>query len=169
MALQALDDLAPQRRETRRVDPLGEILRQQRAVVVAKVAAEPSEPPRKAAGLDCKRQDEEQLAAAVAAGDDGGPGAAKAADVPLPGGEPVEALEHGAVGDLLERTPIRLDHSDAFVHGKTDIFGCSDEGACAFDQRLLVGLGRLENRLRRLPHEGLGHGRKIARGTRPNC
>ena len=59
--------------------------------------------------LDRELQDEEELPVAVAAEDDGRNGAAARADVPLPGGEPIEGLEDGAVGVLLELLPLLLD------------------------------------------------------------
>ena len=105
---QQRDDVAPRQHEALGAHAVGELLRQQRRIVVAQLRPEPGEAPHRSVRLDRKLQDEEQEPIAVAAEHDGGNGAAARADVPLPGGEPIEGLEHGAVGLPLERLPLVL-------------------------------------------------------------
>jgi hypothetical protein len=42
------------------------------------------------------------------------------ADVALPGRQPVVALEEGAIGMLLERTPLRFNRRKVFGNGQPD-------------------------------------------------
>src|SRR5688500_2892379 len=105
MAAQARHDFAPYLLKTRLIDALAEIRRKQRSVVVAQFGAEPGQPVREPAAQYGKRQQEQQLPKAVAARDDGGSDAVPASDVTLPNREPIEALEHGAVGDHFECAP----------------------------------------------------------------
>ncbi len=121
---QQRDDVAPNHYETLRAHAVGEILRQQRRVVVAQRRGEPGKSVRERQGepvpLDRERQDEEDLPVAVAAEHDGGDGAVARTDALLPGGEPIEGLEDGAVGMLLERFPLLLHFAQVAMDFEVD-------------------------------------------------
>ena len=109
------DDVLPQRDEAVRAQGRGKILGQQRGVVVAQLGAQPGEAAHRTARLDRELQDEEQMTFGVAAQHDGRDRVLAFAYVPLPLGEPIEGLEHGAVGAPLERLPLALDLAQGAV------------------------------------------------------
>ena len=115
MSLQAARDVLPQRQETRAVDPRGESRRQQRRVVIAKFRAEPGEFAHPAGRADRKRQHEQYSPGAVAPHHDGGLHAVPRADMALPGRQPIETLEHGAIGVRFEGPPFALDRRQILI------------------------------------------------------
>src|SRR5262249_4139190 len=95
-------------------------LGQQWRVVIAQLRAEPGETAGQAVRLDCKLQDEQQLPVDVVPEHDCRNGAIARADLALPGGEPIEGLEDGAVGPLLERLPLVPDRLEVAVDAQVD-------------------------------------------------
>ena len=120
IVLQAARDVAPQGQKPRTVDARGEARRQERRVVIAQIRAEPGQFARRAGGAHRERQQHQKRPRAVAHGDDGRPHALAGADQALPGREPVEALEHRAVGLRLEGAPVRPDRRQVLMYGNAN-------------------------------------------------
>ena len=119
--LQPPAQLVPDVAEVLRGHVLGEVTRDERCVIVAEFLTEPAQPPRQAVRRDAERQDEGGGAAGEAADDDRRLDLGAQPDMPVPRGEPVEGLEHGAIGDRFETPPLRLDRGQITVNAETEI------------------------------------------------
>jgi hypothetical protein len=84
---------------------------EERRVIVAEILTEPAKPPRHMPAHHAKRRDESDIALGEAADGDHWTGAAAVPDVPLPGRQPIERLESGAVGAALELPPLGFDRA----------------------------------------------------------
>ena len=85
---------------------------EERRVVVGQFLTQPAKPPRQMPAHHAKRRDESDVAVGKAADGDHRTGAAAFTDVPLPGRQPVERLEGGAVGGALELPPFGFDRAE---------------------------------------------------------
>ncbi len=92
-----------------RLNSLREVGGEQRPVVVAQILPEPAQPAHAPFRHDAQRRDEGDPAVAEAGDDDCGARALARPDVTIPKREPVERLERGAVGNLLEAPPFAFD------------------------------------------------------------
>jgi len=119
--LQPQPQLAPDIEEALGGHPLEEVAREERRVIVAELLAEPAQPPRRPVRRDAQRHDEGGVAVREAADGDRrlDPGAKP--DMPMPGREPVEGLEHRAIGDRLEAPPLGLDICQIAVNAEVEI------------------------------------------------
>ena len=119
--LQPQPQLAPDIEEALGGHPLEEVAREERRVIVAELLAEPAQPPRRPVRRDAQRHDEGGVAVREAADGDRrlDPGAKP--DMPMPGREPVEGLEHRAIGDRLEAPPLGLDICQIAVNAEVKV------------------------------------------------
>ena len=130
--------IVPGGEERLRRDALGKIAGQQRGVVVAQILAEPAQPARQMRRHDTERQDAGDVAAAEPTDDDDWADAVPHADMALPGGQPVECLERGAVGDALEAAPFAFDRGQVAVDAQIKARHLAQPVAAARDRRWTV-------------------------------
>ena len=121
VALHLSTQITPGGEETFGRNALRKVARQKRRVVVALLLAEPAQPLDAKLRRDGKRQDERGLAIRIGADDDDGPHAVRPSDVPVPGGEPIKALECGAVGDVFEAAPLAFDRVEIVMDDDAEI------------------------------------------------
>jgi hypothetical protein len=126
---------------------LREVRREQRGVVVAQVLTEPAQALSRIPTHQAKRRNERDVALGKAADDDHRTGAEAFADMPLPGREPVECLEGGAVGGALELPPFRLDCRELAENLDGEL---RPQVACALAGRRRRGGANLDRRSRPL-------------------
>ena len=112
--LQQLADFIPYAAEALGRDVIGETRGQERRVVIAKVAAEPSQAAHDARH-DGKRQQEQRVPVGMRPDDDRRRDIGALPDMPLPGGQPVEGLKDGAVGRPLELPPSLFDDAEVVM------------------------------------------------------
>ena len=114
-----------------RAELLGNTRAEDGTVVVAQVRAEPGQTTDEPAHRDRERQDEENLSVGIPDEDDGRHRARLRADVLLPLRQPIECLEHRAVGLALEGAPERLDRAEVMENLDADIAGRQGRRRCA--------------------------------------
>ena len=112
--LQHFADFIPQRGEPGGCSAIGKTCGKERRVVIAQIGAEPGKPAHQARP-NGKWQHEQCFAVPSSADDDGGRHVVLIPDVALPGGKPIEGLEHRAVGFLLELQPDPFDRSKVVI------------------------------------------------------
>ncbi len=148
-------NLAEDLDEAGAIDDVGKIGRQQRRVVIGKVAGVPLQCARETAGLDRQRQDE-QNALVLAAEDDHRLRPGRCADMLPPQRVPVVALEDRAIGGFLEPPPFSLHRLKVLVERQGDLAPRrARRGDHAGDRRGLHRNPRVEQdfRRRRQRHE----------------
>ena len=121
IALHLILQLPPGCQEAIGRDVLRKVGREQRRVVVAQLLAQPAKASGRKPRRDAQRQQESGLTVAVAADGDGRTGAVAPANVSMPGRQPVERLERGAIGKTFEPAPLGFDRGQVAVDAQAQI------------------------------------------------
>ena len=143
IALHLILQLPPGCQEAIGRDVLRKVGREQRRVVVAQLLAQPAKPSGRKPRRDAQRQQESGLTVAVAADGDGRTDAVPPANVLMPGRQPVERLERGAIGKTFEPAPLGFDRGQVAVDAQAQIGrGLAPMLAAAGRNRRLADLRR---------------------------
>ena len=99
----------------------GKVAGEEWRVIVAELLAEPAEPSRQSSRRDAKRQQQSDFAVAELADGNDRADLLPLTDMPLPCREPIEGLEHGAVGDAFEAAPFGFNRGEIAVDAKAQV------------------------------------------------